>query len=106
MPSALVAGKANTAVERQDTPKAVECLRALDPVSEPAPCGWGEPEHRSGAVPRIADEDPVTSGNFYAVAAAVPAIAGRAPAEVYLVFHCCAASKIRARLAARGSASA
>ena len=48
---------------------------------------------------------PGVAADLYAVTTAVAAVAGLPPAKVYLVFHCCAASKMSAQEAVRGSAS-
>jgi hypothetical protein len=61
----------------------------------------------SAALLGVTDEHAASLvGYLHAVTTAVPAVAGLPPTRIYVVFHCSAASKMRVRLAARGSASA
>jgi hypothetical protein len=60
---------------------------------------------RYGTVPRVSDEH-ATPGlaDFHARATTVAAVAGLAPACIYMDFHCSAISTMRDRDSSRGSA--
>jgi hypothetical protein len=76
-------------------------------VDEAGPLVPADDQDRAVGVLGVADGDDVreVAGDLDAITASVAAVAGLAPARLYLVFHCSAASRMRVRDSSRGSAS-